>query len=73
MWQGDVRCSSGQVVARDTRATYQDEQAVAAGRQVILGDMPWEVGEPKWGNGLDVQLHPYEYMCFAIGSPNHVH
>lgn len=39
----------------------------------ILGDMPWEVGEPKWGNGLDVQLHPYVSMCFAIGSPNHVH
>lgn len=47
--------------------------AESAGHQVILGDMPWEVGEPKWGNGLDVQLHPYVSMCFAIGSPNHVH
>ncbi|MCY1366805.1 hypothetical protein D9M69_537110 [compost metagenome] len=40
---------------------------------VMLGDMPWEVGEPKWGNGLDVQLQPYESICFAIGSPRYVH
>ena len=30
---------------------------------VILGDMPWEVGEPKWGNGFSVLVLSQIVLC----------
>jgi hypothetical protein len=39
-----------QVLTTRDHDFYQTAAAPAADLAVILGDMPWEVGEPKWGN-----------------------
>jgi hypothetical protein len=39
-----------QVLTTRDHDFHQTAAAVAVGLAVMLGDMPWEVGEPKWGN-----------------------
>jgi hypothetical protein len=56
----------------------QGHEEPASSGLFAFGDMPWEVGEPKWGYGgrsfapifhLHAALNPMTAMMFATRSP----